>query len=147
MKEMRLLLVFLFVLTSGNAVGQETEEASIDHPIDMTSRIVNPRFENNDIQTGWNGTQFNTWNIVENVEFWNNNYNTFQKIEDLPNGVYAVGAKALYMAGIISEAFNHFKANDEASHYAKLYAESNGRQTKSSICSAFDNNINGICTS
>ena len=141
MKEMRLLLVFLFVLASGNAVGQETEEASIDHPVDMTSRIVNPRFENNDIQTGWNGTQFNTWNIVENVEFWNNNYNTFQKIEDLPNGVYAVGAKALYVAGIISEAFNHFKANDEASHYAKLYAESNGRQTKSSICSAFDNNI------
>ena len=141
MKEMRLLLVFLFVLASGNAVGQETEEASIDHPVDMTSWIVNPRFENNDVTTGWSGTRFNTWNIVENVEFWNDNYNTFQKIENLPNGVYAIGAKACYLAGILSEAFNHFKANDEASHYAKLYAEANGRKTKSSICSVFDNNI------
>ena len=120
--------------------GNEISEASVEWPADMTSRIVNPRFENNDVTMGWSGTRFNNWNPVGNVEFWNNNYNTFQKIEHLPNGVYAIGAKAFYVAGILSEAFNHFKANDEASHYAKLYAEANGRQTETSICSVFDNN-------
>ena len=32
-------------------------------------------------------------------------------------------------------------ANDEAAHYAKLYAEANGRQTETDICSVFDNQV------
>ena len=117
-------------------------DASVQHPVDMTSRIVNPRFDNNDVTTGWSGTRLNNWNAKENAEVYNNNYNAFQKIEGLPAGIYAVGVKAFYFAGEeLQIAFNHYKANDEAAHYAKLYTEANGYQAETDICSVFDNQI------
>ena len=123
-------------------VGGSSENASVQHPVDMTSRIVNPRFDNNDVTTGWSGTRFGNWNAKENAEIYNDKYDAFQKIEGLPAGVYAVGVKAFYMAGEeLQTAFNNYKANDEASHYVKLYTEANGRQTEVDICSVFDNQV------
>ena len=121
---------------------------SVQLPVDLTSRIVNPRFDNNDVTTGWSGTRFGNWNAKENAEIYNDNYDAFQKLEGLPAGIYAVGVKAFYMAGEdLQAAFDHYKANDEASHYAKLYAEANGRQTEVDICSAFDNQVKDpFCT-
>ena len=111
-------------------------------PVDMTSKIMNPRFDNNDVETGWSGTKYSNWNAKENAEIYGDKYNSFQKIDDLPKGIYAVGAKAFYLEGFdLQKAFDHYKANDEAAHYAKLYAEANGRQTETDICSVFDNQV------
>ena len=121
--------------------------ASVHSPLDMTSRIVNSRFDNNDVETGWSGTKFyngynGVWTPVGNAEIYGGKYNSFQKIDNLPKGIYAVGAKSCYIEGFdFQKAFDHYKANDEASHYAKLYAEANGRQTETDICSVFDNQV------
>ena len=118
------------------------ETASVQHPVDMTSRIVNPRFGNDDVTTGWSGTGFNNWNAKENAEIYSKNYNAFQNIEGLPAGIYAVGVKAFYRAGEdLQTALNHYKANDDASHYAKLYTEADERQTEADIRSVFDNQV------
>jgi len=121
--------------------------ASVHSPLDMTSRIVNSRFDNNDVETGWSGTKFyngynGVWTPVGNAEIYGGKYNSFQKIDNLPKGIYAVGAKSCYIEGFdFQKAFDHYKANDEAAHYAKLYAEANGRQTETDICSVFDNQV------
>ena len=121
--------------------------ASVHSPLDMTSRIVNSRFDNNDVETGWSGTIFyngynGVWTPVGNAEIYGGKYNSFQKIDNLPKGIYAVGAKSCYIEGFdFQKAFDHYKANDEAAHYAKLYAEANGRQTETDICSVFDNQV------
>ena len=146
MKKIALLLMLLPMLASAHVSSNaDSEDASVQHPVDMTSRIVNPRFDNNDVTTGWSGTRFGTgfgnWNAKENAEIYSDNYNAFQKIEGLPAGIYTVGVKAFYMAGEELTAFNHYKANDETSHCAKLYTEANGRQTEVDICSAFDNQV------
>jgi len=99
------------------------ENASLENPADMTSMIVNPRFDNNDVYTGWN-PGFNSNNSAENAEFWNTNYNTYQYIYNLPEGVYALGVNAFYRAGNnYSTAVENWLANNEASKYAKLYVE------------------------
>ena len=99
------------------------ENASLENPADMTSMIVNPRFDNNDVYTGWN-PGFNSNNSAENAEFWNTNYNTYQYIYNLPEGVYALGVNAFYRAGSnYSTAVENWLANNEASKYAKLYVE------------------------
>ena len=39
--------------------------------IDVTDAyIINPRFDNNDITTGWEGTQLGAYNPVENAEHY-----------------------------------------------------------------------------
>ena len=102
------------------AWGQST--ASVANPADMTAKIVNPKFDNNDLKTGWS-TAFNANGGKENAEYWNMNYNTYQTIEKLPAGVYALGAKAFYRAGSNnSSALQNWKAQNDASRYAKLYA-------------------------
>jgi hypothetical protein len=104
----------------------------------MTSKIVNPRFDNNDVKTGWSGTGFNHNNPKENAECYAENYDIFQKIEGLPRGIYAVGVKAFYLPGEIEECYRHYKAKDEVSRYAKLYAEGAGIYTEATIVNVFD---------
>ncbi len=106
-------------------------------PVDMTSMIVNPRFDNNDVTTGWSGTEFGNYNAKDNAEMYGKNYNTYQQIGGLQPGVYAVGVSAFYMPGNEATAYSHFKASDEISRYAKLYS-TGVRQTEVPIVSIFD---------
>ena len=113
---------------------------TVDHPVDMTSRIVNPRFDNNDVTTGWSGTRLYCYDTHENAEVYSNTFDVFQKVEGLPKGVYAVGVKAFYIAGgDLAKSYNYFKTNDEASHFAKLYVDVEGQQRETSICSVYEN--------
>ena len=92
------------------------------NPKDMTSKIVNPRFDNNDVKTGWGGSGFPNGYSQENAEQWNSTYNVCQKIVELPKGVYAVGVKAFYRAGALLPAYQHYKNQDEDARSAQLYA-------------------------
>ena len=111
--------------------------ATWDNPADMTSKIVNPRFDNNDLTTGWS-TKFNANGGKENAEYWNMNYNTYQDIKGLPEGVYALGVNAFYRAGSNSStAIENWLAHNEASKYAKLYSVAGGVNRQTAIANVF----------
>ncbi len=80
-------------------------------PVDKTHLLVNPDYANND-NTGWSGTTpaFQTY---QNAEHYNKKFNTYQDLENLPNGVYAVSLQGFYRANTY-----------ESPLCAKLYAKS-----------------------
>ncbi len=111
--------------------------ASLENPADLTNKIVNPSFDGNDLTTGWS-TKFNANGGKENAEYWNMNYNTYQDIKELPEGVYALGANAFYRAGSNgSSAIQNWLAHNEASKYAKLYAVAGGNTRQTAIANVF----------
>ena len=65
-----------------------------EDPVNLTFKIVNPSYDNND-NTGWNGTQplFQTYT---NAEHYNKTFDTWQMVENLPNGVYKLTVQGLY---------------------------------------------------
>ena len=114
------------------------DTVSVEHPVDMTQRIVNPQFDNNDVTTGWSGTGFQQLNAKDNAECYMTAFKNFQRIDGLPMGVYVIGVKAFYQAGDALTAYKHYKSHDEASCYAKLFSESANCYNESSIVSIFE---------
>lgn len=94
--------------------------------LDMTETyIVNPTFANDDVTTGWLGTQFGTANAKENAEHYNKSYNTYQEIKGLAEGHYRVSLKAFYRSGSAVEDYaNYNSGNPEKYQHATLYATS-----------------------
>ncbi|MBQ8606864.1 MAG: hypothetical protein IJ417_01545, partial [Bacteroidaceae bacterium] len=94
---------------------------------------VNPDYANND-NTGWSGTTpaFQTY---QNAEHYNKKFNTYQDLENLPNGVYAVSVKGFYRAGSKDEAAVAFeKGNNQ---FAKLYAKTGTDSLNAGITNMF----------
>jgi hypothetical protein len=125
-----------------NAAISEWENAEALHataanPYDMTLKIVNPRFDGDDIWTGWSGTEFGQASPKENAEHYNKTYDTYQTIGGLPRGIYAVGVKAFYRAGTSQVSYNSFKSGDESLDYACLYATSGTTTIRQPIVSPF----------
>ena len=84
--------------------------ASVEHPADMSGKIKNPNFDNAS-PAGWSGTTPNMTGSgahgPANVpEVWNNTFDTYQDIEDLPAGVYALGAQTMWR-GSWNDMQNH----------------------------------------
>ena len=74
--------------------------ATWDKPGDMTSKIVNPNFDNAS-PSGWSGSTPNMTGSgahgPANVpEFWNTTFDTYQDIKELPVGVYALTAQTMW---------------------------------------------------
>ena len=114
--------------------------ATYRKPLDMSARIVNPCFNCNMLQ-GWEGDPFGAVNPNENAEHFNRNFDTHQTITGLPNGVYAVGAKAFYRAGEAEEAHAHYRAKDPALRYARIYAKSGNDMLTFPIVSPFSKSV------
>ncbi len=100
-------------------------QASVEKPVDMTSKIVNPHFDNGNATTGWSGDAFGRGGTVsDGAEHYSKNYDTYQTITGLAPGVYAIGVYGYYRSGNYGgDAENHWLANDDASKYAKLYGK------------------------
>jgi hypothetical protein len=109
-------------------------------PIDMSARILNPCFNSNMLQ-GWEGDDFGAVNPNENAEHYNKNFDTYQTITDLPNGVYAVGVKAFYRAGEAEEANAHYRLRDTALRNARLYATTGTKTLTFPIVSPFSKSV------
>jgi hypothetical protein len=73
-------------------------EASDEKPVDMTSRIVNPSFNDNN-DNAWDGTAAGHGMPVQAAEFWNCNFDMHQTITNLPNGVYEINVDGFYRNG------------------------------------------------
>ena len=94
--------------------------------IDVTDAyVINPRFDNDDRTTGWMGTQYGAANPVQNAEFYEKNYNTFQQISGLTPGKYRLSLDAFYRMGSASNDYSLFTSGDYVNYqHAKLYAYS-----------------------
>lgn len=92
--------------------GYQLLNASSAHPLDMTSRIINPGFDEN-TGTGWSGA--GTVNYHE-VEFYQSTFNMYQMLTGLPAGKYSLRVRG----------FERPKGNDGGAAYRagteKIYA-------------------------
>ena len=115
-------------------------DATYRKPLDMSARIVNTCFNSNMLQ-GWEGDQFGAVNPKENAEHFNRNFNTYQTITDLPNGVYAIGCRAFYRCGEAQEAYDHYRIKDRALRNACLYAVTGSDRLTFPIASPFSKSV------
>lgn len=118
----------------------EENAGTASKPLDMSARIVNPCFNSNLLQ-GWDGDQFGAVNPNENAEHFNHDFNTYQTITDLPNGVYAISCKAFYRAGEAQEACDHYRARDLTLRNACLYATTGTKTLTFPIVSPFSKTL------
>jgi len=128
MKKLSFLLALALVSTTSHA---DTVTPSVDNPVDMTDKIVNPNFDG--IQfAGWVGSGFAAGGATaECAERFNMAYDTYQTIEGLPNGIYKVLVNGLYRAGSYA---NDWATKDDATvRHAKLYAASGSSTFSSSL--------------
>ena len=118
----------------------EENSATYRKPLNMTARIVNPCFNSNMLM-GWEGNPFGAVNPNENAEHFNCNFDTHQTITGLPNGVYAIGAKAFYRPGLAEEANAHYRVKDTTLRYARIYAVTGGDTLSFPIVSPFSKSV------
>ena len=95
-----------------------------NQPVDMTALIINPRFENNTTE-GWSGA-----NVVggradatsnHEQEFYEKDFNMYQTITGVPNGIYRLKWKGFHCPGDGQQVYNEYNAGtDNAS--AVVYA-------------------------
>ena len=111
--------------------------ATVEKPVDVTSLFIkNPTFVGSKYD-GWSGDAFGGYNPKENAEHYNKTYNTWQQLTGLKEGVYRVNVHAFYRAGNAEPAYTNYKANNEASKYAKIYAVSGSDSLVNSIASPY----------
>lgn len=108
-----------FLLTIG-------AQAALKNWVDVTDKfIVNPRFDYNDIRTGWQGTAFGAANPFENAEHYQKEFDTYQILNGLEPGKYRVSISAFYRMGQSNDDYETYKSGNYASNqHAKLYATS-----------------------
>ena len=94
--------------------------------IDVTDDfIINPRFDGNDLSTGWSGTGFGAANPHENAEHYSRNYNSYQELSGLSAGKYRVSLNAFYRMGNSSNDYSLYSSgNYSDSQHAELYSSS-----------------------
>ena len=120
--------------------------------IDVTDKyVVNPRFENNDLTTGWEGTAYGSYRPFENAEHYNKNYDTYQTIKGLTPGKYRVSLSAFYRMGTAQNDYDTYKSgNYSGSQNAKLYAKSSNEEKTVGIVpassAALDTSLGGEST-
>jgi len=94
--------------------------ASVATPIDMTSSISNPNFDNASY-TGWKGTAPNmtgdgNHGKADVAEHYNKTFDTYQELTGMPTGVYMLSNNG-FLRGWWDDAVNH------TNYTAYLYAE------------------------
>ena len=106
--------------------------------LDVTDKYVtNPRFDNNDIKTGWQGTSFSANNPFENAEHYGKKFDTYQTITGLQPGKYRISLNAFYRMGDAENDYALYKADNYKDYlYALLYAKASGTEKTVTIVPA-----------
>lgn len=113
------------------------ENATVENPVDVTSLFIkNPTFTGSKYDN-WSGDAFGGYNPKENAEHYSKTYNTWQELTGLKEGVYRVNVHAFYRAGNAEPAYENYKAGNEASKYAKIYAVTGKDSLVNSIASPY----------
>ena len=113
--------------------------ASRENPIDVTDKfITNPRYENNDNE-GWKGNVqpgIDANNDLQNAEFFNTNFDTYQDLQGLPDGIYRLSLQGFYRAGLEGPAYEAKQSGNETLN-AELYVTTNSKTTTTKMQSIF----------
>ena len=118
-------------------VAENYGNATVDNPVNVTKLfITNPTFVGSKYD-GWSGSAFGGYNPKENAEHYNKNYDTYQVLSELKEGVYKVNVNAFYRAGNAQPAYDNYKAQNEESKYAKVYAATATDSLVASIASPY----------
>lgn len=103
-------------LTAAKAAVQEAvvaaaeKSASVAAPQDMTSLIINPTFDVVNDFTGWKGSSFGAGGTTSTcAERYQLVFDTWQQIDNVPNGVYAINVDGFFRYGSIDEDYNATK--------------------------------------
>ncbi len=111
--------------------------ATVSNPVNVTKLFIqNPSFDGN-VLTGWSGSGWGSYDPKENAERFSMNFDTYQELTDLREGVYMFNVHAFYRAGNTTTAYTNYKAQNEASKYAKIYATNSVQTIESSIASPY----------
>ncbi len=94
--------------------------------IDITDKyIVNPNYNDNDVTTGWSGTELGKNNPFENAEHYNKTYDSYQDLNGLKAGKYRLSLSAFYRMGDSGNDYQLYSSgNYTSSQHAKIYATS-----------------------
>ena len=91
--------------------------ATPENPSDMTSAITNASYDSG--TTGWSGTAPAIGYTAG--EFYQKNYNMYQDVTGIPNGVYAVKVKGYFRPGSTQDAYAKWATGKDLNAY--LYAK------------------------
>lgn len=81
------------------------KNASYANPTDMTKMITNPTFDGTTFE-GWSGSGFGAGGTTSScAERYQMVFDTWQLLEDMPNGVYKVNVDGFYRAGGAADDF------------------------------------------
>lgn len=97
------------------------EAATVDEPVEVTSLLASPSFqdaEDKDTAAGWQGDVPALG--YGGAEFYQKTYNTYQALDYLPAGTYKVAVNAYYRYGSTSDDAS---TNKDKETLAKLYGQ------------------------
>ena len=122
-------------------IQDELASASRENPIDVTAKfITNPSYSNNDNE-GWQGNVqpgIDTEKNLQNAEFFNTTFDTWQDLQGLPEGTFRLSLQGFYRAGLEGPALEAKQSGSEPLN-AELYVTTNGETTTSKLQSIFTN--------
>lgn len=117
----------------------ELAQATRENPLDLTDKfITNPRYANNDNE-GWKGSvqpSIDANNNLQNAEFFNTDFDTYQNLINLPEGTYRVSLQGFYRAGLEGPALEAKQSGNEPLN-AELYVTTNSKTTTTKMQSIF----------
>ena len=118
-------------------IDQQYDNATAENPVNVSDKFLKNVDFVSSVTDGWSGTAFGAYNGKENAEHYSKTYNTYQSLKGVKRGVYAFGANAFYRAGNAGPAYENYKAQNEASRYAKIYATVGEETSMNAIVSPF----------
>ena len=117
-----------------NVTPELKPEPTEDDWIDITDQLVNPAFAQG--RTGWQGTSFlDAPGTV--AEFWNQTFDAYQILQNMPAGSYRFVIDGFYRNGNIANAWTTHSNGTEQLN-AKLYIVGDGEAVQTPFMSLFD---------
>lgn len=111
--------------------------ASLENPSDMTASLINNGFANS--KTGWNGDDPGFGEGA--AEFYQKNYDFYQTLKDMPNGVYGVSVQAFYRTSWADVSYKDWQ--NKTAVAAKVYAKSGADSLNTALFNAWEFAVEG----
>ena len=107
--------------------------ATVDNPADMTASVNNPGFADGK-KTGWTGDDPAFGEGA--AEYYQKNFELYQTLKDMPNGVYGVGVQGFYRTSFSNTSYGEWQNKIDVA--AKVYAKSGADSLNTAMCYAWD---------
>ena len=107
--------------------------ATVDNPADMTASVNNPGFADGK-KTGWSGDDPAFGEGA--AEYYQKNFELYQTLKDMPNGVYGVGVQGFYRTSFSGSSYGEWQNKIDVA--AKVYAKSGADSLNTAMCYAWD---------